>query len=176
MNIIDFFRMEQRRLHDLLRASVSNLTPDEWHYTLAGRGNHIAFLMWHSVRTEDNVLRYILQGRPPIWNEGNWHERLGLPPRVQGTGMATDDAQALHINDPLLFMQYAEQVWQEFEAYLASVNDGGDELSERIVMVRPLGNMPALRTIGQVCISHLFMHVGEISLLLGAQGKKGMSN
>jgi hypothetical protein len=175
MDIIDFYRIEQKRLHDALRTSVSGLTVDEWHYMLPGTGNHIAFLMWHIVRTEDNIMRFILQGRSPIWNEGQWHERLALPPRVQGTGMQTEDAQRLRINDPTLFMQYAEQVWREFEAYLTTINDGGAALSERVVTVKPLGEMPAIAAIGQVCITHPCMHLGEITLLIGAQHKKGWS-
>jgi hypothetical protein len=172
MDIIDFFRAEQKNLHAALRSSVSDLTPDEWHYTL-GNGNHIAFILWHCVRTEDNIMRFILQQRPPIWNEGNWHERLQLPPRVQGTGMATEEAHTLHLNDPALFMQYAEQVWRESEQYLASINDGGAALSQRMVMVKPLGEITALWAIGRVCITHLLTHLGEISLLRGAQGKQG---
>ncbi len=174
MNIIDFFITEQKRLHSWMRASVSDLTPEEWHYSGQGKSNSIAFLVWHCVRTEDNILRFILQRRPPLWNEGNWHERLSLPPRVQGTGMATEEARTLHIADPGLFMQYVEQVWQEFEQYLASISDGGAELSERIVTVRPLGNMPAIMAIGQVCITHCFIHLGEIATLLGELGKQGL--
>jgi hypothetical protein len=173
MDIIEFFRVEQKRLHDTMRSCVSNLALEEWHYTIGGTSNNIAFIVWHCVRTEDNIVRFILQGRPPIWNEGNWHERLGLPPRVQGTGMSTEEAQALHINDPALFMQYAEQVWREFEEYLAGITDGGAELSQRVVTVKPLGQMPAIRVIGQVCLTHLFSHLGEIAVLLGAQGKRG---
>jgi hypothetical protein len=100
MDLIDFYRREQRRLHQGLQEAVSDLTPEEWNYLGEGTGNNIAFLMWHSVRTEDNILRFILQGRPTIWQEGGWHERLGLPPRVQGTGMATSEARAFHIADP----------------------------------------------------------------------------
>ena len=174
MDIIDFFRLEQKRLHSWMRASVSELTPDEWHHLEEGNGNSIAFLVWHCVRTEDNILRFILQGRPPIWNEGNWHERLGLPPRVQGTGMATEEARNFHIADPALFMQYVEEVWREFESYLAGISDGGAELSERVVTVKPIGNMPAVQAIGQACISHLFIHYGEISLLRGTLDKRGM--
>lgn len=174
MDIIDFYRREQKRLHAGLREAVSDLTPEEWHYSLPGTTNNIAFLMWHSVRTEDNILRFILQGRAPIWNEGNWHERLGLPPRVQGTGMATEEARAFHIADLPLFMQYIDEVWREYEDFLAGISDGGQALSERIVTVKPLGNMPAILTIGQVCISHLFIHLGEISALRGAMGKKGL--
>ncbi len=174
MDIIDFFRVEQTRLHRWTRIAIEDLTPEELHFSLGGNTNTIAFLVWHSVRTEDNILRFILQGLPTIWAEGNWHERLGLPPRVQGTGMATEEARAFHIADPALFMQYAEQVWSEYEAYLAGIIDGGKALSERVVTVKPLGEMPALQAIGQICITHLNIHYGEIALLRGAIGKKGL--
>jgi hypothetical protein len=167
MDIIDFFRTEQKRLHSEMRSLIQDLTADEWHYLPGGKENSIAFLVWHSVRTEDNVLRFILQGRPPRWNEDNWHERLHLPARVQGTGMETAEAQALRIADTALFMEYVEQVWSEFETYLAGIHDGGAELGQRTVTVRPIGQMLALQAIGQTCISHLFMHLGEISALRG---------
>ncbi len=173
MDIIDFFRNEQKRLHTWMREAVSDLTLDEWNTVPAGNGNSIAFLLWHSVRTEDNILRYILQGRAPLWSEGGWHERLHLPARAQGTGMSTDEAQTFRINDPELFLVYAETVWSEYEAYLAGISDGGAELSARMVTVKPLGEMPAILAIGQVCISHLFTHYGEISLIRGQFAKKG---
>lgn len=173
MNIIEFFRVEQKRLHSWLRDAVGDLTPEEWNRTGPGTVDNIAFLMWHCVRTEDGIMRFILQGRAPIWNEENWHERLGLPPRVQGTGMATEEARAFRIHDPALFMQYAEKVWSAYEDYLASITDGGAELSERVVMVKPLGEMRAIQVIGQVCLTHLFTHYGEIAHIRGELGKKG---
>lgn len=175
MDIIDFYRHEQKRLHDEMRRGVSDLTPEEWNHTIKGRGNSIAFLVWHCARTEDNILRFILQGRQTIWAEGNWHERLHLPPRVQGTGMATEEARAFHLAHPALFLQYANEVWQEYELYLAGITDGGAALSQRTVTVKPLGEMPAILAIGQVCISHCFIHLGEISLLRGTLGKRGLS-
>ena len=153
MNIIDFFITEQKRLHNWMGTSVSDLTLEEWHYMPQGNGNSIAFLVWHCVRTEDNILRFILQRRPPRWNE---------------------EARAFRIADPKLFMQYAESVWQEFEEYLAAIPDGGAELSERAVTVKPLGGMMAVQAIGQACITHCFMHFGEIACMLGELGKQGM--
>ncbi len=173
MELIEFLRGEQKYLHTMLRNSVSNLTPEEWHFTMGGKDNSIAFILWHCVRTEDNILRFILQGKNTLWNEDHWHERLDLPPRVQGTSMSTDEAKALHINDTQLFMHYAEQVWSEFEQYMQNISDGGVELSERIVTVKPLGEMPAIFAIGRVCLTHLLIHLGEIEQLLGAQGKQG---
>jgi hypothetical protein len=34
--------------------------------------------------------------------------------------------------------------------------------------------MPALQAIGQVCITHLNIHYGEIAELRGTMGKKGL--
>ncbi len=88
--------------------------------------------------------------------------------------MQTEEARAFHIANPALFMEYTEEVWKEFEAYLAGITDGGAELSERVVTVKPLGEMPAVQAIGQVCISHLFIHLGEVAFLLGCMGKQGL--
>lgn len=173
MDIIDFYRTEQLRLHQWMRLAVSDLTLEEWNRVPAGTGNNIAFQAWHSVRTEDNILRFILQGRPPRWNEENWHERLKLPPRAQGTGMSTTEAQTLVLQDSALFMEYAEAVWSEYEAYLAGITDGGAALAARIVKVKPVGELSALQTIGQVTLSHLFTHYGEICLLRGLLNKEG---
>ena len=44
-------------------------------------------------------------------------------------------------------------------------------------MVRPLGEMPAIRALGQVCVSHGFTHLGELELsrtLLGLQPDIGV--
>lgn len=174
MDIIDFFRHEQKRLHQWMREAVKDLTTEEWNTLPTGTGNSIAFLFWHAVRTEDNILRFILQGRSPIWNEGGWAERLHLPARTQGTGMSTDDAHTFRLNDPELFLVYTEEVWREYEIYLAGITDGGAELSARTVKVKPLGEMPAILAIGQVCITHVFTHYGEISLLRGMLDKQGM--
>src|SRR5260221_4268188 len=66
-----------------MRQGISGLTFDEWHFTIEGNGNNAAFLVWHSVRTEDNILRFILQKRPTIWMDGNWHERLTFHPECR---------------------------------------------------------------------------------------------
>ncbi|GAC1693659.1 MAG: hypothetical protein PVS3B1_32330 [Ktedonobacteraceae bacterium] len=174
MDIIEFYLLEQKHLHEGMRDNVSDLTLEEWHYKAEGTASSIAFLIWHCVRTEDNILRFILQGRPTLWGEGNWYERLGLPPRVQGTGMSTDEARELHIADPALFMQYTDQVWKEYEEYLAGITDSGAALSEKTVVVKPVGTMPAILAIGQTCITHCFTHLGEIAHLRGMMGKNGL--
>ncbi|GHO44279.1 DinB family protein [Ktedonospora formicarum] len=170
-NVIDFYQQEQRRIHGELREAVEKLSFNEWHFLPSNNSKHIAFIFLHSVRTEDNVLRFILQGRPPIWDAEKWFTRLNLPERLQGNEATPTDARRITIKDPSLLLQYAERVWQHSEAYLASITDGGLAQAERIITVHPLGNIPALQVIGQVCISNMFKHLGEINMLLNAQGK-----
>src|SRR5258708_13057488 len=108
VDIIDFYRLEQKRIHEWMRHGISGLTFDEWHFTIEGKGNNIAFLVWQCVRTEDNILRFILQKRPTIWMGGNGHERLGLPPRFQDTDMATEATSPSPAPNPPLSLHHAQ--------------------------------------------------------------------
>ena len=36
MDIIDFYRLEQKRVHSWMRRSVRDLTPEEWNQTIEG--------------------------------------------------------------------------------------------------------------------------------------------
>ncbi|MEX2247799.1 MAG: DinB family protein [Dehalococcoidia bacterium] len=165
MTLVEFIQAELRRLHAMLDAGTRDLTPEQWHTTPAGNpaANHIAFEMWHYARTEDNVVRFILQARrPTVWMEGGWAERLGLPPIAQGTGMPAADAQALRIADLGAFRDYVQAVWRSTEEYLAQPDP---TTFDRPVTVKPLGEMPAIRALGQVCMTHGFTHLGEIELI-----------
>ncbi len=177
MELVEFLGHELRRLHAALERGTADLTPEQWH-SIPGNNpaaNTIAFEIWHYVRTEDNIVRFILQNRrPTVWMEGGWAEKLGLPPVAQGTGMSAADAQALRLNDLDGFKQYMQHVWQSTEDYLANPDREGFDTP---VMVRPLGEMPAIRALGQVCVSHGFTHLGELELsrtLLGLPAAIGI--
>jgi hypothetical protein len=109
-----FVRAQLKRLHTGLEKSLADLTPEQLHAVPAGhqRANTIAWRLWHYARTEDNVVRWVIQERrPPIWTEAGYGERLGLPPVAQGTGMSTQEAHALRIKDLPLFQEYMQKVW-----------------------------------------------------------------
>ena len=171
MTAVDLVKHELARLHASYDTVLAQLTSEQLHQVPAGhpRANHIAWGVWHYVRTEDNVVRYILQARRPIvWAEGGYDDKLGLPPVAQGTGMSTAESQALRIKDLGLFREYVSRVWASTDEYLAKVDPA---TLDTVVTIKPLGEMPAIRALAQVCISHGFTHVGEIELartLVGA--------
>ncbi|PYM92602.1 MAG: hypothetical protein DME04_14635 [Candidatus Rokuibacteriota bacterium] len=171
MTAVEFIGSDLKRMHAMLDAMIADLTPEQLHTVPAGhpKTNTIAWGFWHYVRTEDNVVRFVLQNRrPTVWAEGGYAARLGLPPVAQGTGMSTAEAQALRLKDIALFKDYMRKVWASTEDFLAKV-DPAD--LDTIITVRPLGDMPKIRAMGQACLSHGMTHVGEIELartLVGA--------
>lgn len=167
----EFILAQLKRLHAALDTSLAELTPAQLHAVPAGhpKANTIGWGIWHYVRTEDNIVRWVIQDRrPPIWTEDGYGQRLGLPPAAQGTGMSTEEAQALRIKDVPLFQEYTRKVWAGTEELFAAATPA---LLEKIVMVKPLGEMPVIQCLGQVGLTHGMTHLGEIGLartLIGA--------
>jgi DinB superfamily len=177
MTTIELIRHELGRLHTALDASLTGLTPEQLHQVPAGHpgANTIAWGLWHYARTEDNVVRYILQNRRPIvWAEGGYAAKLGLPPVAQGTGMTPQEAQGLRIKDLAVFREYVAKVWASTDDYLARVDPAALDAT---VTIKPLGEMPAMRALAEVCLTHGFTHAGEIELartLVGARPVSGV--
>ena len=167
----EFIQGGLKQLNGNLEKQLDNITPEQLHAIPAGnpKANTIAWGLWHYVRTEDNVVQYILQNKKtPIWVEGGYAAKTGLPEMAQGTGMPTAEAQALRIKDIPLFQEYMRNVWAETDALIAR-NDPA--LLDRSVTIRPLGDMHAIRALGHVCLTHGMQHFGEIELartLVGA--------
>ena len=168
---LEFIQGGLTMLHANLGKQLEDITPDQLHAIPGGhpKANTIAWGLWHYARTEDNVVQYILQHKKtPIWVEGGYAAKTSLPEMVQGTGMPAAEAQALRIRDIPAFKEYMGKVWASTDALIAT-NDPA--LLDRMVTIRPLGEMHAMRALGQVCLTHGMQHFGEIELartLVGA--------
>ncbi|MGH7374984.1 MAG: DinB family protein [Candidatus Rokuibacteriota bacterium] len=177
LSAAEFVRAQLKRLHTGLEKSLADLTPQQMHAVPGGhpKANTIAWGLWHYARTEDNIVRWVIQERrPPIWTEGGYGERLGLPPVAQGTGMSTEEAHALRIKDLPLFQEYMQKVWAGTEELFAGANPA---LFEKMVTVKPLGEMSVIQCLGQVGLIHGMTHLGELELartLVGAGPVSGV--
>ena len=176
MTAAEFVHMELKRLHNMLDGTLNGLTADQLHTVPGGhaKANTIAWGLWHVVRTEDNVVRFVVQARrPTVWAEGGYADKLGLPPVAQGTGMSTEDAHALRIKDVDLFGEYMQQVWASTEDFLVTADAAA---LAKTVTVKPLGDMPVVRALGQICVSHGMTHFGEMELARTLVGASPVSN
>lgn len=178
LSAVEFIQLGLKRLHPSLDKSLVDLTPEQLHAVPAGhpKANTIAWGLWHYARTEDNVVRYLLQDRrPTVWGEGGYAEKLGLPPVAQGTGMTVAEAQGLRIKDLALFKDYVARVWASTDELLARPDR--DTVLGKTIMVKPLGEMPGIVALGTVCLTHGMTHFGEIELartLVGAAPAAGV--
>ena len=170
MTAPELVHMELKRLHGALDEGLKGLTSEQRHMVPHPKANSIAWVVWHMARTEDGIVRWVIQNRrTPVWNEGGYPEKLGLPAMGQGTGMSTADAHALRINDVELFGEYMRKVWASTDEFFAGADAA---VFERTVTVKPLGDMTVLRTLAQVCVSHGMTHAGEIELLRTLVGSR----
>ena len=173
MDLVDFIRQDLIRLHHELDRSLADCSDEQLHAVPEGKGNSIGFSLWHYARTEDNIVRFILQGRrPTVWMEGAYAEKLGgLPAVAQGTGMAVAEAQALRISDRAGFNEYLQRVWASTAEFLVAPDSS---TFDQTVMVRPLGEMSRIRALAQVCLTHGFTHLGEIDHIRTMLGLPGL--
>lgn len=167
--LAEFLRQAVRNEHNMLDEALKDLTFEQFHHISPDcTANHIAFTIWHYVRTEDNVVQFILQNRKPtVWIEGGYHERFGLDKIAQGTGMPTEDAHAMRLPPVDEWMEYQQGVWAASDAYLSSIDDEGLEQVFRVV---PFGELPARQALTTTVLTHGHAHLGEICVLRTLQG------
>ena len=170
MGSIEYFRSAMKDLHKGLLESIEDLNEEQLHYRPLNQGNHIAFIFWHCVRTEDTVLNFLVQNKKPVWNEEGWDTKFGMDPRAQGTGMTAEQAAAIKIQDKSEFLKYVENAFRSSEAYLDGLNDEDlDQVHELAVM----GKRSLYEVVGGTILQHSANHLGEIYYVRGLQGLKG---
>jgi uncharacterized damage-inducible protein DinB len=170
MGAIEYFREAVRTLHKNLSEAVEGLSDEQLHFRPLERGNHIAFIIWHCVRTEDMVINSFLQQKTPVWNAEGWDKKFGMDPRVQGTGMTAEQAAAIRIQDLHAFSKYAANTFKATQSYLDGLNDGD---LDQVYDMPILGKRSLFQTIGGVILQHGSNHLGEIWYVKGLQGLKG---
>ena len=171
MQIVDLIHSHLNRLHRALEDSIVNLSTDELHWRPSNGCNHIAFSIWHIVRTEDNLVRFVLQERrPTVWIEGGWDGLFNLDRISQGTGLSEEEAVSIQLPSAKAFLPYMRDVWASTDDYLHSINDSA---LDGTFNIRPLGEKTVNDIFFEMLITHGFSHLGEIWVLKGLQGFKG---
>ena len=169
-DLLMYLTGEFHALHRLLDHVTSDLSGDQVNHVPTGGHQNIAFSLWHYVRTEDNVVQFVVQGKPTVWLDGGWPQKFGLDPKQQGTLYTDDQARAFRINDFAEFRRYMTGVFKATEDYVSALSD---EESMRTVTVKPLGEMTVLQALSGVGMTHGYRHLGEIEFAKGLVAPKG---
>jgi uncharacterized damage-inducible protein DinB len=168
---LDFIRDSLRQQHDAWDKALADLTAEQIHFRPNAQGNHIAFIVWHYVRTEDNIVQFVLQNRKPtVWMEGGFDQKFGLPRTAQGTGMPATEAAALRLPALEQWLDYQRRVWQATESWLTSLTDSD---LQRLVNFKPFGEVTVMTALRIPIVNHGFMHLGQVQHLRQLQGLRG---
>jgi len=169
--VLELIRDSIQQQHEAWDKALADLTTDQMHFRPNGQGNHIGFIAWHYVRTEDNIVQFIFQNRKPtMWMEAGYDQKFGLPRTAQGTGMAPADAAQMRLPALEQWMTYQASVWQATATWLTTVTE--DDL-RRIVSFKPFGDITVMTAIRIPILNHGFMHIGQVQHLRQLQGLKG---
>jgi hypothetical protein len=77
-------------------SAIAGLSSAQLRAIPRGHTQSIAWLLWHSARTEDAAINMVLAGAPQVLETGNWNARLGLGQPDIGTSMS--DAQVADLS------------------------------------------------------------------------------
>jgi hypothetical protein len=157
----------RRLLTSCIRA-VEDLTPEQLHHLPTPVANSIAFDIWHVVRTADNVVFFVFEREQPVWLAQGFQERWDLPKVAQGTGMPTEEAQALRFPDPAEFNRYTQAV---LDAIVPRIEAMSVDYLSQITTVRPWGDVPRMEALNQTVLAHGNGHLGRVSLARTLLGK-----
>lgn len=165
MNNTEILQKRLKQMHTNIVNSVKDLSDVQLHFNPMGKGNSIAFLFWHYVRTEDLVMNMMIRKQKPVWNEQSWDVKLKMDPKSQGSGMSDEAARAVRIESLADFLTYTGVVFTETEKYLATLTDADLEKE----MDSPMGRRSLLDLISAINIDHGTGHIAEIEYIKGLQ-------
>ena len=173
MTALEILQTSMDSMHGMLDKVISDMTEEQLNFRPQEGGVSPFFSLWHYVRTEDNVINWVIHRQPTVWLEGEFDTRLGLDRTSQGTGMSEEQANAVVLRDLGLWQQYQPRVWARTAAYLRSMNP--DEFETRRVTIKPLPEMSLWSGLFGICLSHGYRHIGEIEYARGVIGLGGLT-
>lgn len=116
------------RIHEGVPKVVGGLSVSELLWRPDADANHIAWLVWHLARQEDEQIAH-LAGQKSVWRSAGWADRFELPypPHAHGYGMSSDEVGAFTLSEPSLLTEYYADVHTLTERFVSGLTDGALE-------------------------------------------------
>ncbi len=167
MEVVDYIQRQIASARRLCDAAMDSTTEEQFNWTPPGTANPIRASFMHYVGGEDLFVQTYFQGKPRIYETGNWGEKIGL---AQLPGRSGNWDEAIHQAVPLgPALDYQSAVRAATEEYLSRLTP--QELDRTVDFAgRPRSVADVLATLAV----HVTFHAGEISALKGVQGVKGL--
>ncbi len=192
MDLRDWFAAEYRDLRTMFERTVLAPTPGELLTRRPdGRGNSIAWLVWHLARVEDVVIHVVVRGERSVLAAGDWGRRMGFPDERVGTGFTEAEVETFgRTADPAQVDAYWQAVRGATAAWLAGVPlealEAVPDVDARLASVPPIvppaaewllklwRGRPAGWFLRFPVIDHGFLHLGQMQEIRARLGIAGI--
>jgi hypothetical protein len=102
---------------------IDGLSVEQLAHRVDGRGNSIAWLVWHLTRVQDDHIAEVADVEQ-VWTAHGWADRFGLPFDKGATGYAQRSAEVDEVRvDGDLLKGYLEAVTQASFRYVETIGD-----------------------------------------------------
>jgi hypothetical protein len=147
--------------------SMKDTTVEQFNWTPPGTANPISAVFVHLLNSEDFFVQTVMQGKPRLWDEGSWGQKIGVK-NTPGYGGNWEEFKQLNLSlEPVLAYQQVVRV--ATDAYLDKLTP--DKLESKVKFADGESTVAAVFTL---LACHTLCHAGEIAALKGAQGGKGL--
>jgi len=167
MDTFEYMRRQVANVRHMVEITMAGMIPELFNWPAPGTANTISATFIHLMNVEDNFVQKIIQGKPSLWESGNWSQKTGVakPPSI-GEDLSEFKHRQIAL-EPLL--EYKVAVWAATDAYLATLTDA--ELERKVKFAN------GERTVADMLLlafSQCLSHMGEIAALKGVQDAKGL--
>ncbi|MDR3577507.1 MAG: DinB family protein [Anaerolineaceae bacterium] len=167
MDTIEFIRQAIADTHAQVDDSMTGMTEEQFNSVPAGTANPISAVFLHCLNSEDFFIQKVIQDQPRLWEAQGWGEKTDVTETPGYGGNWEAFKHRTLALQPVL--DYQKVVRAATDTYLSKVTPA--EL-ERIAKF-PGGDRSVAKML-ILLITHTLCHAGEIAVLKGIQGVKGL--
>jgi len=161
-------------LHQLIAAvykqtddAMEGLTVEQFNWPPPGTASPISAIFIHLLTSEDFFIQAVMQGRPQLWDQGGWAEKTGIR-NTPGYGGNWEEFKHITLAmEPALAYQQAMRA--ATGSYLEKLT--AEEFEGKVKMADWEGTVADVFTL---LARHSLSHAGEIAILKGIQGGRGL--
>lgn len=154
---------EGQRMLELVMSDVSS---DMLRWTPSDDVHPIGSIYAHAVGLEDLYIQQFIQNKSLLWEIGQWGAKL-----VHEVSPNEWNLRHLLPLDMAVFDEYQQAVFANSKAYVRSLS--AEDLDRAMQFPGRAWSMTVAQLLA-VVIAHTTSHAGEIALLKGLQGAKGL--
>ena len=112
------------RIRQVVRHTVTGLSPEQLAFAPAPGANSIGWLVWHLTRIQDDHVADVADTEQ-VWTSGGWFERFALPLRSADTGYGhrPEQVSAVRVPSAQLLIDYHQAVFEQSRQYLAGLSE-----------------------------------------------------